>query len=171
MIILNKIISDVIKKIESHRGLSEFIINLAKFEGWLKVEIIDSAIKLGCSEVIPEKDLIDVTFNFDNKSYAIELKTINTNYQKGFSRKTRPITKNISGVIKDIEALQKNGEYKNKFVLFIVFPLNLEDNKKKWNYHLKKIESLVNLIGYPLRFKEGPKGILYMGEVDGRITK
>jgi len=103
--ILNEITKDIIQKIESHRGISEFIKNLSKFEGWLKVEIVDSAIKLKCTEVIPEKNWIDITFKHESKNYAIELKTINTNYQKKYSRKIRPITKNIEGIIKDINDL------------------------------------------------------------------
>jgi len=165
MKIVNELVKEIIKKIELHRGLSEFILNLAKFEGWLKVEIIDSAIKIGCSKVIPEKDFIDVTFLFNNKSYAIELKTINTNYQKKFSRKIRPITKNIDGIIKDICSLRKNKEYENKFVLFIVFPLDLEKDNKLWKQHLKKINNLVNLDEFVVVFKEGQKGVLYTGEI------
>ena len=42
--ILNEITKDIIQKIESHRGISEFVKNLSKFEGWLKVEINENGI-------------------------------------------------------------------------------------------------------------------------------
>ncbi|MBU3907346.1 MAG: hypothetical protein KKA64_03790 [Nanoarchaeota archaeon] len=163
--ILNEIIKDIIRKIESHRGISEFIKNISKFEGWLKVEIVDSAIKLGCTEVIPEKERIDITFKHKSLSYAIELKTINTNYQQDYTRKIRPITKNIDGIIKDIHDLRKNNDYDSKYVLFIVFPLDLESNKNLWENHLNKITNLTQLQSFRLNFLENHKGMLYLGEV------
>jgi hypothetical protein len=163
--ILSEIIKDIIQKIESHRGISEFIKNLSKFEGWLKVEIVDSAIKLKCTEVIPEKERIDITFKHNSLSYAIELKTVNTNYQRDYTRKIRPITKNINGIIKDINDLIENKEYDLKYVLFIVFPLDLESNKNLWKNHLDKIANLIQLDNFQINFLDNQKGMLYLGEV------
>ncbi len=167
--VLDKIILDVIKKIESHKGISRFVIERSKFEGWLKVEIIESAIKQNCLKVTPEKKLIDVTFEHKSKTYALELKTINTNYRyQNIQKKTRPITKNIEGILKDVSDL-KQKDYNFKYVLFIVFPLDLNKDKKLWEYHLKKINSLIQLQSFPINFSGNYKGMLYLGEVKGNL--
>jgi hypothetical protein len=98
-------------------------------------------------------------------NYAIELKTINTNYQRDYTRKIRPITKNIDGILKDIENLKKNKNYNSKYVLFIVFPLNLESNKNLWKNHLDKIANLVQLYNFQINFLDNHKGMLYIAEV------
>jgi len=165
MEVVEKIVKDIVKKIKGHRGISRFIINRSKFEGWLKVEIIESAIKENCSKVIPEKKLIDVTFEYENKTYAIELKTINTNYSyQNVQKKTRPITKNIEGILKDISDL-KQKDYDFKYVVFIVFPLDLDKSRINWEKHLTKIKDKTKLFNYPVEFSGGFKGMLYVGEI------
>jgi hypothetical protein len=101
---LAKIIFEkIIPKLENNIGVSIFAKERAKFEGWLKVELCESLSK-HFPTVTPEKDRIDITFD----DRAIELKTVNTSYQyENVKKKTRPITKNIQGVIADIEKLKK----------------------------------------------------------------
>ena len=111
------IFSEIIPKLERSYGLAIFAKERAKFEGWLKVELCDSLSKY-FQEIIPEKDRIDITFN----NWAIELKTINTNYKYGnVKNKTRPITKNVQEVINDIKKL-KSSNFPDKAILFVVFP-------------------------------------------------
>lgn len=144
-------------KIKDHIGLSIFAKERAKFEGWLKVELCESLSKY-FKDVVPEKNRIDITF----KDWAIELKTVNTNVRyKNVEDKTRPITKNIQGVIKDIKKL-KLLSYKNKAVLFIVFPM--EHSNKRWRNQLNKISRLLKKIKYrEFHFKKKIPGVIYFG--------
>jgi hypothetical protein len=111
-------------------------------------------------DVVPERNRVDISF----EDWAIELKTVNTNYRfKNVEKKTRPITKNIKGVINDIEKL-KALEYTNKSVMFVVFPLTLDN--KDWLTHLEKIkEQLIKLKYIEFYFKGKIPGVLYFGLV------
>jgi len=155
---LKNIIFEKIKpKLENNDALSIFARERAKFEGWLKVELCESLSNL-FTDIIPEKERIDVTFS----DWAIELKTLNTNYRfKNVENKTRPITNNIQGVIDDIENL-KSSNIKNKAILFVVFPVS--DEVEKWKELLIRITSLLKRIEYmPFVFKNGIPGITYFG--------
>lgn len=157
---LTKLIFGEIKpKLEHNQGLSIFAKERAKFEGWLKAELCESLSK-HFSDVIVEKDGIDITFN----DWAIELKTVNTNYRfENVEVKTRPITANIKGIIGDIKKLKPTG-YINKAVLFIVFPVIA--GYKTWPTHRKKIStSLKKLEAKEFQFKDGILGIIYFGLV------
>ena len=44
--LLNLTANDLVNKISSSIGLNQFIIERAKFEGWLKVELIDTLLKM-----------------------------------------------------------------------------------------------------------------------------
>ena len=129
--------------IENKKWLYIFAENKNKFEWWLKIEIIDILLEMEFKDIVPEKQYkkqhIDITFD----NWEIELKTVNTNYKNELIKNiTRPITKNIDWVIKDIEDLKVNEKYKNKAVLFVVFPL-FEDNvkffEKKYLVRMEKI--------------------------------
>ncbi len=157
---LTKLIFDEIKpKLENHQGLSIFARERAKFEGWLKVELCDILSKY-FKDVAPERNRIDVTFH----NWAIELKTVNTNYRyKNVEIKTRPITKNVQGVIDDIESL-KSSNYENKGILFVVFPVT-RDNED-WQGHLGKISSLLRDIKYVgFNFNNYIPGVVYFGMI------
>jgi len=162
----NIIFKEIILKMENNSGLVIFAKERAKFEGWLKVELCEILSKY-FSTVIPEKDRIDVTFD----NWAIELKIINTNYRyKNVKSKRRPITKNINGVIKDIEKL-KSTNYTNKTVLFVVFPVT--HDYEEWKKHLKKISEKLDDLKYKefkfkikhknFRFKSKIPGVIYFG--------
>lgn len=152
----------LVNRIQSSNALAIFATRRAKFEGWLKVELIDILISNGL-KAVPEEGLIDVSF--DNT--AIELKTINTNYRDGIAEiKGRPITKNIKSVINDIQKHRQN-KFPNKFVIFIVFPLG--DRHTNWSNHLKKIEHELGEVCQKRVFEfknAGVKGVLYYGKVN-----
>ncbi|BCD59685.1 MULTISPECIES: hypothetical protein [unclassified Nitratiruptor] len=152
--------SEIVKRINNHNGLGYFAKNRAKFEGWLKVEICDILSKY-TTDIVPEKDRIDIVFD----NWALELKTANTNYHyNDVVNKTRPITKNIQSIIKDIKDLRKNSTYIHKAVLFIVFPLSKE--VEYWDRHILKIENeLQELREKEFRFKNAIPAILYCGLV------
>jgi len=152
---------DVPKKISENEGLNYFVVNRAKFEGWLKVEICDTLSK-HTNNITPEKDRIDIVF--DNE-WALELKTSNTNYRyAGVINKHRPITKNIESIINDIQSLKNNKTYLKKAVVFIIFPLTNE--KMEWHPHLLKIKNeLQELNEKEFTFSNGIKAVLYCGLV------
>ena len=152
--------------IRKHSGLAVFARERAKFEGWLKVELCNIFVKEknGFKNTVPEKDWIDIVF----RKWAIELKTINTNYRYDSAvNKTRPITDNVRGLIDAIISLRDNISIKNynKAVVFIVFPLSL--SKSKWNIQLNRIKNELRgkLVNHPITFKNGLPGIVYVGEV------
>ena len=150
----------IIDKIKNHKGLNEFVVERSKFEGWLKVEFVEALIKNGI-KAKPEIDRIDISFN----KTAIELKTINTNYRYNkIKNKTRPITKNIKSIKKDIKKLKDNKNFDNKFVVFIVFPLETE--QKEWISHLTKIKNeLFELVFKEFKFNNGAPGVIYYGKI------
>ena len=154
------IMKELRDKIENHKGLTIFAKNRAKFEGWLKVELVN-ILQKQCPDVEPEKELVDISF----KDWLIELKTVNTNYKyKGVPYKTRPITENVKGVIEDIKQLRKK-KSANKAVLFIVFPV--DQNSGYWQKHLEKIDSnLSACISETFKFNNSDiPGIIYLGLV------
>lgn len=161
----NIIFDGIIPKLEKNDGLAIFARNRSKFEGWLKVELC-GILSRYFPTIIPEKEIdkdrkdkIDITFD----NWAIELKTVNTNY-RGYGNvvnKQRPITKNIKGIINDIEKL-KTTNYVHKAVLFIVFPVT--PDKKPWQNHLEKISKHLKKIEYrEFKFKNNVPGIVYFG--------
>ena len=151
---------EVPNKINEHNGLNFFVKNRAKFEGWLKVELCDILSKY-TDNITPEKDRIDIVFD----NWALELKTSNTNYRyEHVENKTRPITKNVKSIIKDILDLKNNSTYSNKAVVFIIFPLSKDTND--WNKHILKIKNeLQELKEKEFSFKNGVNAILYCGLV------
>jgi len=149
----------LIKKIKTNYGLCQFAIERSKFEGWLKVELIDTLLK---NKIVakPEVDRVDVSF----QDTAIELKTINTNYRfDNVENKIRPITKNITGILKDISDLKRK-EIKNRFVVFIVFPV--EASKLEWTFHINKVEKeLSELTFREFEFNNGIPSLIYYGKI------
>lgn len=147
-------------RLSGHRGLSIFARERAKFEGWLKVELCDVLLAEGWHPT-PEDDRIDVTF----ESWAIELKTCNTNYGfKGVKNKGRPITKNVSGVISDIRKLNRKGlkrKYNHRAVVFVMFPMRI-DNMYWQQKHLPRIAQEAAWIDQrDFVFENGLPGVLY----------
>lgn len=146
----------LVERMEQHKGLAIFAKNRSKFEGWLKVEVIDILEGLGYGNVLPEKDRIDVTFD----GCAMELKTCDTNYQyDGVRKMIRAITQNVNEIIKDLKVL-KGTNYNLKISLFVAFPL--EHNYPKWQQHFTKIFPHAKSIIYEeFRFGNVPS-VLYL---------
>jgi len=157
--LLNITANEMVEKIKTHNGLYQFAIERSKFEGWLKVELIDTLLK-NKNHAKPEINRIDIKF----KNAAIELKTINTNYKfDNVKNKRIPITKNINGVLKDISDL-KGKEIENKFVVFIVFPVTEEN--PKWRVHINKVEKeLSELTFKKFNFKDKIPALIYYGKI------
>ncbi len=153
------IFDEMVPRLEDSDGAAVFARERAKFEGWLKLELCGSLSK-HFADVAPERDRIDITF----EDWGIELKTVNTNYRyEGAERKTRPITKNIKGVLEDIEKLGSI-DLPNKAVLFIVFPA--AQDLEGWQYHLSKVRSRLRSIRFrEFHFNNGLPGVIYFGTV------
>lgn len=150
---------NIVVTLSTNAGLQFFAQNRAKFEGWMKVELCGILSKY-TSNIIPEKNRIDIVV----ENWAIELKTINTNYRcENVENKNRPITKNIKSVIDDINQLKNNYEYTNKAVAFIVFPLP-QNNTGKWLQHINKIKNnLVTIKEIDFKFANDIRGKFYLG--------
>jgi len=162
---------ELVRRIQASEGLAVFAKRRAKFEGWLKVELIDILLKSGVKNVVPEAELVDVSFD----DVAIELKTLNTSYRDGIAeRKLRPITLNVKSVIDDIEKHRRGkSRHQFKYVIFIVFPL--WEGHPKWDVHLNSIEKALCNKCQPHFFRfgiseENVSGCLYYGEVGSVST-
>ena len=113
------------------------------------------------NNITPEKNRIDIVFD----NWALELKTSNTNYRyENVENKTRPVTKNVASIIKDIVDLRNNTNYGNKAVVFIIFPLS--KTTQDWSKHILKIKNeLQELREKEFSFQGGTNAILYCGLV------
>ena len=172
--LINRTAIELTKRIEDSQALLVFAKRRAKFEGWLKVELIDILLKSGIENVVPEAELIDVSF----EDVAIELKTVNTNYRdrnRIAGSTVRPITRNVDSIIADIAKHRKRkSAHKHKYVIFIVFPL--EENHRNWDVQLTKIQDALCNDCRPHFFNFGGlensiSGCLYFGKVGEMITK
>jgi len=77
--------------------------------------------------------------------------------------KKRPITKNIKGILKDISDLKRKVT-KNKFVIFIVFPVIV--NNSYWAIHIHKIQKeLSELTFKEFKFNNSIPGLIYYGKL------
>jgi hypothetical protein len=155
------IINDVLlKKIKQSYGLAVFANKRSRFEGWLKVELVNILIQKG-KNALPEVDRVDIVFD---DILGIELKTINTNYNFDGKPITdnfngKPITDNVNSIIKDINKLD-NSNLKHKFIIFIVFPIH--HNHKLWQKHLNKITKNKSEYYYSeFKFKNIASGVIY----------
>jgi hypothetical protein len=170
--LIDRTADELVKRIQASKGLAVFAKRRAKFEGWLKVELIDILLKNGVKDVVPEAGLVDVSFG----EVAIELKTVNTNYRDGIADNLiRPITKNVEDVIEDIKNHRgtKSIKFIYKYIIFIVFPLSKKNTG--WNTHLQKIEKDLGETCHARYFtfdgtEESVSGCLYFGRVmDGEL--
>jgi len=150
---------NIVTRIQNSVGLTRFAHRRAKFEGWLKVELIDILVQQG-QNALPEIERIDVSFD----SVGIELKTLNTNIRyANVINTTRPITKNVNSVNEDIENLRATN-FIDKFVVFIVFPIT-HDNPN-WQIQLGRItNNLENHLYRQFNFVDNIPGVIYYGQV------
>jgi hypothetical protein len=115
----------------------------AKFEGWLKLELAVNLAAHGARSLVLEAPCgagqrADLGFTMDGVPYLIELKTANTNWRlPGVAPKTRPITKNISGIVTDARKLMRCQA--RGFVAFVLFPLPVADYR--WAHYLQRVSS------------------------------
>lgn len=156
--ILQNLIEEIlIPKIQRSKALERFTHTRAKFEGWLKVEIIEMLIEKGY-DALPEINTIDVSF----PNVGIELKTTNTNYRyAGVLNKNKAIKKNRESILDDIESLMYS-TFKFKYVVFLVFPV--EHDHPSWQSHLNIIKPYLSDIRYSqFKILNGHSMVFYIG--------
>ena len=142
----------LIPKIQNSKGLLQFAKRRNNFEGWLKLELIDSFInnkfealpEFSTKNIKNEEKIIDIKLNINQNDVLIELKTFCTNYDQNDENKIKiNITDRIESVIKDIDKLKNIPNCKYMFILFVV--LHTKDDDKKWIKHLDKIKNKATL--------------------------
>lgn len=158
---LNNLVQDILQS--NVDLLSIAVKQRAKFEGWLKFELARALKKIYADTRVEycvgkeKKVLVDI---FSNDSF-IELKTPNTSYRiADCDDKIRPITKNISSIVNDVNKLKQLNSI--GYIAFVLFPL---DDKNKYMSHMEKItRCLKNYKETILTIKEG-RVLIFTGEV------
>jgi hypothetical protein len=135
----------IVEILESRRSLVAVAVRQrAKFEGWLKFELAAYAQQNGATNVEVEApqdssqthERSDLSFCFQDVRYDLELKTPNANWRSaGVKAKTRPITKNITGIVRDAKKLHNSAG--QGIVAFVFFPIPPRDDR--WVYYLQRI--------------------------------
>ncbi|MGB7593385.1 MAG: hypothetical protein WCD04_15975 [Terriglobia bacterium] len=135
----------IVEILESRRSVITIAVRQrAKFEGWLKFELAAHAEKSGASNVEVEAskestqahERSDITLYLQGVRYDLELKTPNTNWRSaGIETKTRPITKNIAGIVQDVKKLRDS--VGQGIVAFVLFPIPPRDDR--WTDYLRRI--------------------------------
>lgn len=127
----------------------------AKFEGWLKFELAATLAAGGDIRNVTLEapygtgDRADLSFETNGTTWYIEIKTANTNWRApGLENKTRPVTKNVLGIITDITKLRGKCPPSKGLAVFAFFPIPTriwEHEQEKLLYHLHRIERECNL--------------------------
>ena len=143
------------KLINRHNILLLACSQRSKFEQWLKFELADAlACHYGFEDVIieppyPSSGMADLKIKGPYDTWYIELKTCNTNWRiVGVQNKTRPITKNINGIIDDFYKLKEKCSPHKGILAFILFPIPVQiwtNDKDKLLQHIDRIESECSL--------------------------
>jgi len=140
----------IIEVIRARPGLVALALRQrAKFEGWLKFELAAYAEAQGAEAVEVESALgeldhsrSDLTFTYRGRYCGVELKTCNTNWRiEGARSCTRPITKNIKGIIADAKKLENFPG--DGIVAFCMFPVPSGDGR--WTEYLDEIGEKLGL--------------------------
>lgn len=111
----------------------------AKFEGWLKFQLAHKLLeedeKVEVERPYPTNGMLHA--DIYAKNAFIELKTPNTNYRyEQCISCNRPITKNITSIIEDINKL-RSIEENEKYIAFVIFPI---DQKQKYLEYIQRVE-------------------------------
>ena len=135
---LNKLIVSILK--DNDKLVFIAIKQRAKFEGWLKFQLAHKLLeedgKVEVERPYPTNGKLHA--DIYAKNAFIELKTPNTNYRyKQCFPCNRPITKNITSIIEDINKLRSIEENK-KYIAFVIFPI--DQDKKKYREYILRIE-------------------------------
>lgn len=115
-------------------------------ERLIQIEFMNIILKQNSGiEYLPEKyyedkptnPKCDLWFKLNRKEYWIEIKTVVTSYH--FKEHSKAISDRKKSVINDGKRLVKYVKKGNRYLLFCVYPL-FEDSEKRWNNHLEDIK-------------------------------
>ena len=135
------------ERMSAHEGLEVFAAHRSKFEGWLKVEL-GAILRERFRSVVPERNRVDLVAD----DWAFEVKVVNTSYRHPRAvPKSRPITKNVRGVVEDAWKLRGLSDCKHKAVIFAALPMPGR-SLEAWRAHLSKIRRELREL-YSLSFK------------------
>lgn len=132
----------IVSILEGNAGLVFIAIKQrAKFEGWLKFQLAHKLLeedgKVEVERPYPTNGKLHA--DIYAKNAFIELKTPNTNYRyKQCISCNRPVTKNITSIIEDINKL-RSIEDNEKYIAFVIFPI--DQDKKKYREYILRIEN------------------------------
>jgi hypothetical protein len=86
----------------------------------------------------------DISFEYNDSKWFVEMKTANTNWRaEDLEKLTRPITRNIHGIIEDIMVLREKCAPSHGLAVFCIFPVPdflWRNTRHKLNNHLSRIE-------------------------------
>lgn len=132
----------IVSILEDNAGLVFIAIKQrAKFEGWLKFQLAHKLLeedeKVEVERPYPTNGMLHADI-YAKKAF-IELKTPNTNYRyEQCISCNRPVTKNITSIIEDINKL-RSIEENEKYIAFVIFPI--DQNKKKYLEYIRRVEN------------------------------
>ena len=142
----------IVEVVDAHPAIADLACRQrAKFEGWLKFELAQRMTEAGAGSVEVESGYesgqrCDLSFEYEGRPYAVEIKTANTNYRlPGAVAVTRPVTKNIAGIAEDARKLQGFGC--PGLVAFILFPIPAGDHR--WEEYFWRIAGELDGIAGP----------------------
>jgi len=163
---------------KNRKLIARLVWERSRFEGWLQLEILNSLMgelpKLEIERSFPlSQERCDFWIQETRKKESwLELKLCVTNYCSEFadSHKSRPITTQVSDIVRDAEKLARIAPIHRRSVLILAYPLP-EDYSQHfaWIEHLSRIQSAgkkldeaftfilkrnsqtSNLVGYVLR--------------------
>jgi len=156
---LVEMIKQIMPCLLASRALQVPLRQRAKFEGWFKIELT-AALELQEARVCIEQDYptglgnryradLKVKLGAIGKEFFIMLKTVNTNFRfDGVKNCTRPITKNIQGVIADIDKLRFLPHDTVGYVLFPVFPVSASERARQdqLKRHIDRLKDFGNIV-------------------------
>jgi len=132
------------------------LIQRAKFEGWLKLELACALSRqTSCEDVTleaqyPTSGRADLSFSTGGTQWFVELKTANTNWRHPrVESKTRPITQNVREIIGDIKKVRDASPASGAVAVFVFFPVPLRiwtREKNQLRSYLERIEEQASLI-------------------------
>ncbi len=116
------------------------------FEYWLQAQVASCLKALKeeglIEELEREKERVDIWFRDGGDEYWLEIKMVVTNYSvSGIPNKSKPITQQIGGCVKDArDLLARRGQGVSMLLLFS-YPLPTGQQPEQWDRHLGRIRA------------------------------
>ena len=156
------ILDGLTPRLQSHMGLTAFARERTDFAGWL---IVETCRVLLDADLQPELETHKLDLAFGD--WALNVRTLTTNFSHPKAPPVkRPTTRNVDGLTKDILKITNPGRsvgYSKRGILFVVFPLEHE-NEQWQSIHLSRIVGeLTKLEHRPFEFGSGIPGVIYFG--------